>query len=198
MTDSFLRQRRNLFIINGILIFACLAKVKISKLTFAGISFSGFGNAAVIYSFLWIILGYFLYRFVVFFLEEEKDKFSNFWVREMSTNVDKKLKTIASKKGDKLNDGSGFSYYHTKENNWLLHYQIYVEGDYGEGSEVVENIKLPILRSQIFFAQLLSILRFCALSPALTNYILPLALSSYVIYTAGFTEWEGSLVAIFT
>ena len=72
MTVSFLRQRRNLYISTGILFFLFLTKVNVSKLTVAGISFESFDNPAFSISFFGF---YFLYRFTVYFIEDEKESF---------------------------------------------------------------------------------------------------------------------------
>lgn len=199
MTDDFLRQRRNLFILNGILLFSYLAKVEVSKLTFVGISFSGFGNANVIYDFLWIVWGYFLYRFTVYFMENEIDKFLTFWRRELEIKVNPKLYEIAKLRNSELNDACGFSYQSMKSSDWNLHYQAYSNGDESvDFTKKVENVVLPIKRRKIIVSEISGIIRFVIVTPAVTNYILPLIISFYVFFVAGLSNWEGALIKYFT
>jgi hypothetical protein len=199
MTDDFLRQRRNLFILNGILLFSYLAKVEISKLTLVGISFSSFGNANIIYDFLWIIWGYFIYRFTVYFLEIEKEKFLTLWHRELESKASSKLYRIALSRNPELNDACGFSYQTMKKCDWNLHYQAYYEGDESlDYAKQVENVVLPINRRQIILSETLGVIRFVFITPAVTNYILPLIISIYVFFVAGFSNWEGAFIKFFT
>ena len=199
MTDDFLRQRRNLFILNGILLFSFYAKVEISKLTLVGISFNSFGNANVIYNFLWIVWGYFIYRFSVYFLENEVDSFLKFWNRELELKASSKLYKIAVSNTSQLNKACGFSYESMKKSNWNLHYQAYPdEGESEDYARQVENIVLPIKRYQIIVSEITGIIRFTLLTPAITNYILPVLLSGYVLVIAGLSGWEGSILAFFT
>ena len=199
MTDDFLRQRRNLFILNGILIFSYLAKVEISKLTFVGISFSSFGNANVIYDFLWIVWGYFLYRFTVYFMENEKDKFLTLWRRELENKVNLRLYEIAKLRNSELNDACGFSYQSMKKSDWNLHYQAYYNGDESvDFTKQIENVVLPIKRREIIVSEISGLIRFVFVTPAVTNYILPLIISFYVFFVAGLSNWEGALIKYFT
>nr|BAM75716.1 hypothetical protein [uncultured microorganism] len=197
MTDSFLRQRRNLFIVNGIILFAFYAKVKISKLTLAGVSFNGFGNPQAIYYFLWIVLAYFFYRFTLFFIEDEMANFTEVWVTTMNSRVNKKLAELATKNSVNFNENSMIGYYKVKKNNWILHYQVESEvNDYGDYS--VDNIELKISRFSLLSAQLSAILKFSIITSTLTNYLLPVVLSFYVGFIVGLSSWEGALIKILT
>lgn len=201
MTESFIRQRKNVFIVNGVLLFSFFAKVEISKLTFAGISFSGFGNPQAVYYFLWIIWGYFCYRFIIYFIEDEKENFYGFWKRELERKVSSVLVEIAKKNvidaGDNvgLNEASVAGYYQAKRNDWVLCFQKEIEGEYS--SHDIENVKLQISRKQIIVSECFAVARFCFLTPVLTNYILPFVLCVFVFLVVGFAEWEGALPLVF-
>ena len=202
MTESFIRQRKNVFIVNGILLFSFLAKVEISKLTFAGISFSGFGNPQAVYCFLWIMWGYFGYRFVIYFIEDEKESFSDCWERELERKVSPALMGIAKKSAidtdneEELNEESVAGYYQTKRNNWILHFQKNIGSKYS--THDIENVKLPISRRKIIAPTCFAVARFCFLTPVLTNYILPLVLCFFVFLVVGFAAWEGALPLVFS
>ncbi len=198
MTESFLRQRRNLFIVNGILLFAFYAKVNISKLTFAGISFSGFGNPEAIYYFLWIIFSYFFYRFSLFFIEDEMSNFNLTWTHLISSSADKKLKQMAyNHSGEGFNENSMLGYYHVKRNNWTLHYQV-EDGQTNIGEVNIINMELAVSPLSLFLPQLRAVTKFCFLTSTITNYLLPAVLSFYVILVVGLSAWEGAIVKVFT
>lgn len=192
MTESFLRQRRNLIVVNGIFLFTYFAKVNVSKLTIIGMSFEGFGNPEVIYIFLWIILGYFYYRYHIYFRENEYEKFMLYFEIEMENAVNDKLLKIVSEKYPDRNDNYKFSYKGMKTNGWNLHCQIYVEKD---EQKTVENIVHKINRSDIWMSETIGILRFLLLSPAVTDYILPVVMTFSVFVICGFGNWGGALLS---
>ncbi|MEW8238566.1 MAG: hypothetical protein AB2727_10250, partial [Candidatus Thiodiazotropha taylori] len=139
MTESFLRQRRNLFIVNGILFFCYIAQVDISKLTIAGMNFEGFGKPESVYIFLWIGLGYFFYRYSIYFIEDEWQNFKKYLSRELELTVNKRLLQIVSNKHSELNENCLHGYGFMKENGWKLHYQVYLGED---EDRKLENIAL--------------------------------------------------------
>jgi hypothetical protein len=192
VTDSFLRQRRNLYIATGILFFSFLAKVNVSKLTIAGISFESFDNPEVFYAFLWVIWFYFLYRFVVYFIEDEKEAFLKMWVREIHRYTNPKLEKIARENCEFEYSGNVNGYYSMKECGWIIHFQETWEHE-AEGCKVI-NKEIPISYVQVVLPVVRGAARFCLVTPAITNYILPLALSLLLLFTVGFATWEGALV----
>jgi len=196
MTDSFLRQRRNLFVTNTIFLLCYYAEVQISKLSIAGIRFESFDNAKAIYYFLWVAWAYFLYRYFVYFIEDERETFSKIWIRELETRVTRKLKSIAFSACEDLNVRSGFSYYHMKRNNWTLKFQAYDTDE--DGEDRILNLDHKIKRTDVFVAELMSILYFSFFTPVLTNYVLGAAVSLFVFYQCGLSAWEGGLFQLFT
>ena len=194
MTDSFLRQRRNLYISTGILFFLFLAKVNISKLTIAGISFESFDNPEIVYAFLWVIWFYFIYRFIVYFIEDEKESFLKFWSREIHRYTNTKLKEIAKENCEFEYLDTVNTYYSMKERGWEISFQETWEHE-TEGLKVV-NRKLSISYGQMAIPIMLGGVRFFLVTPAVTNYILPLVLSVILFFAAGLSTWEGALVQI--
>ncbi|MFD2312017.1 hypothetical protein ACFSKX_16440 [Microbulbifer halophilus] len=177
-------------------LFCYYAEVNISKLTFAGMSFSNFGNASAIYYFLWVIWAYFLYRFFVFFIEDERDTFVKIWQREFNSRGSKKIFKILSNEESDLNQGCGYDYYLAKKNNWSLNFQVYVSD--GNDPPRVENKSRQFKRSEIFSSEIASFVYFSLLTPVLTNYLLPVLLSLFVIIVCGFGQWDGALLQVFT
>lgn len=199
MTNNFLRQRRNLFITNGIFLFSFFVKVDISKLTLLGISFNGFDNPLAVYYFLWVILAYFFYRFILFFIEDEWSDFYKRWGDLMGVYTDKKLQLMARKhSGDKLDGHDMSTYYRVKNNNWKLTYHEQFKSETFDPIDnayntVVKTIELPISRLNLLFPQLKAIFVFCLFTSALTNYLLPFILSLFVFFFIGLSSWEGSI-----
>lgn len=195
MTEDFLRQRRNLYIVSGILLFAFLAKVDISGLTIAGISFHSFDNPEITYTFLWIIWAYFLYRFFVFFFENEKSTFFKIWAREISRQANRKLEIIARESCSHEYAGNVNSYYSMKVSEWHIHFQEKVDQESYDPK--IKNRTLPIRYSQVALPISFGAIRFFFLTPAVTNYLLPAILSLALLISAGFSKWEGSLTQVF-
>lgn len=197
MTESFLRQRRNLFIVNGILLFSYMAKVNIEKLTIAGLSFDGFEKPDVIFTFIWLMYFYFFYRFAVYFIEDESSKFANKWAQFMSKEVDSKIVSIIKNSNDNVSLLSIAGYYQTKKNSMIVTFQNEKPEDENNPYSI-SNHQTPILKRQIFFSQCLAIFKFCTLTSAITNYFLPVVLSLCVVRVVGFSNWSGSLLRAFS
>lgn len=196
MTADFLRQRRNLFILNGIILFSFYAKVKIAKFSFAGISFSEFGNPETIYFFLWAILIYFFYRFTLYFIQDEYSDCKNIWFKKMEETVGQKLKKLVTNQHKGFNEGSFLGYYQFKKNDCVITYQ--TEGTKNSiGEAKCLNHELKVSQTEIVWSQISAITKFCLFTPALTNYLLPIILSFYVFVFVGFSSWEGSILSIF-
>ncbi|WP_096086293.1 hypothetical protein [Agaribacterium haliotis] len=195
MTESFLRQRRNLFVVSGIFLFCYFAKVDVSQLTIIGVSFEGFGNPEAVYLFLWIGLGYFFYRFSIYFYEDEFQKFKEYFEREMELSVNPRLLRLVSEKYCDLNENCLHSYKFMKKQGWLLKYQIYV-GE--EERRTVESVETSVRRTEIWKYEVAGLARFLLFTPAITNYILPAVVTIYVFWLCGFSNWSGAFRAIFT
>ncbi|MBV2126112.1 MAG: hypothetical protein KUF75_13230 [Candidatus Thiodiazotropha sp. (ex Ctena orbiculata)] len=197
MTEGFLRQRRNLFVVNAILLFCYYAQVNISKLTIAGMSFDSLGSPAVVYVFLWVVWAYFVYRYIVFYIEDEKETVKNIWRREFESRVSKVIKNIILNEGlDVVNENARFSYYEMKNKSMVVHYQIYVANENNE--RVAKSVQRKIKRKEVIYSEVYSAIYFSLFTPILTNYLLPIIVCLYVIVICGFANWDGSVLSIFT
>ncbi|EGR0779227.1 hypothetical protein EW084_19195, partial [Vibrio cholerae] len=123
MNDGFIRQRRNLYTISGVLLFCFMAQVQISQLSIVGISFSGFKKPEITYMFLWGMWGYFFYRFMVYFIEHELKTFLGIWRREVERYSNVYLRELASSNASGRFLKNQSDYYSMKRNNWVLNYQ---------------------------------------------------------------------------
>ncbi len=195
MTEDFLRQRRNLFVVNGIFLFCYYAKVDVSELSIIGMSFKGFGNPEAVYLFLWCAWAYFVYRFFIYFLEDELTKFKGYCEREMEAAVNPRILQIVSDKYCDLNENCLHSYTLMKRNNWVLNYQVYVGADENRS---IENVTTEIRRADIWISEIIGLIRFVLFTPAVTNHLLPALLSLFTIAICGFSDWSGSFYALLT
>lgn len=61
-STTFSRQRRDLFVVSGLLLLAQIAEVKVEKLGFLGVEIH-FENASVFFTALWLLWAYWLLRY---------------------------------------------------------------------------------------------------------------------------------------
>ncbi|NNN99482.1 hypothetical protein FKQ62_08360 [Vibrio sp. B1-2] len=196
MNDGFIRQRRNLYTISGVLLFCFMAQVQISQLSIVGISFSGFKKPEITYMFLWGMWGYFFYRFMVYFIEHELKTFVGIWRREVERYSNVYLRELASSNASGRFLVSQSDYYSMKRNNWVLNYQEeHLDDQYGD--QFVKNKTVQVLRRSIFKYQVVGVLRLILLTTVVTDYFFPLITGLLVFTYAGFGMWEGSLLHIF-
>ncbi|BCI77619.1 hypothetical protein ABUU69_003516 [Vibrio cholerae] len=196
MNDGFIRQRRNLYTISGVLLFCFMAQVQISQLSIVGISFSGFKKPEITYMFLWGMWGYFFYRFMVYFIEHELKTFLGIWRREVERYPNVYLRELASSNASGRFLKNQSDYYSMKRNNWVLNYQEeHLDEQYG--TPFVKNKTVQVLRRSIFKYQVVGVLRLILLTTVVTDYFFPLITGLLVFTYAGFGMWEGSLLHIF-
>ncbi|AIL70788.1 hypothetical protein VCSRO70_3455 [Vibrio cholerae] len=196
MNDGFIRQRRNLYTISGVLLFCFMAQVQISQLSIVGISFSGFKKPEITYMFLWGMWGYFFYRFMVYFIEHELKTFLGIWRREVERYSNVYLRELASSNASGRFLKNQSDYYSMKRNNWVLNYQEeHLDEQYG--TPFVKNKTVQVLRRSIFKYQVVGVLRLILLTTVVTDYFFPLITGLLVFTYAGFGMWEGSLLHIF-
>nr|MVB59537.1 hypothetical protein [Vibrio cholerae] len=193
MNDGFIRQRRNLYTISGVLLFCFMAQVQISQLSIVGISFSGFKKPEITYMFLWGMWGYFFYRFMVYFIEHELKTFLGIWRREVERYSNVYLRELASSNASGRFLKKQSDYYSMKRNNWVLNYQEeHLDEQYG--TPFVKNKTVQVLRRSIFKYQVVGVLRLILLTTVVTDYFFPLITGLLVFTYAGFGMWEGSLL----
>ncbi|EKD7165426.1 hypothetical protein RFA42_004263 [Vibrio vulnificus] len=196
MNDGFIRQRRNLYTISGVLLFCFMAQVQISQLSIVGISFSGFKKPEITYMFLWGMWGYFFYRFMVYFIEHELKTFVGIWCREVERYSNVYLRELASTNASGRFLENQSDYYSMKQNNWVLNFQEeHLDDQYGE--PFVKNKTVQVFRRSIFKYQVIGVLRLTLLTTVVTDYLFPLITGLLVFAYAGFGAWEGSLLHIF-
>ena len=202
MTDGFLRQRRNLLVVNVVLLLVALAEVQLETLSVAGFQFGAFQKPAVVLVFLWGVWAYFFYRYAVYFAEEGPERIVRVWEREFERCVNPRIKQIVSRHHRVPNDGCGYSYLTLRRGGLVYRGQAYAE-EVSEGSDKAKprlyNFELHVPRRQIMLWELKAFLRFTLFTPVLTDYVLAFAISVVVLWICGFSKtWVGSLKVLFT
>lgn len=193
MSDSFLRQRRNLFIINLLVLFMMLAEVQASKITLGGASFEKFGNPKAVFLFLWASWGYFFYRFILYFLEDEwlkcKHKFSDSYHRFLNTKYRKLLvKTGLDLRFDE------FSYSQLKHND----FRCLIQTHYDPVTKIGKNDEIRFHKRQFLFSKVKFFIHFLFLTTIFTNYFLPFLISILTLTAALKSDWEGAITNLST
>ena len=193
MSDNFLRQRRNLFIINLLVLFMMLAEVQANKITLGGVSFEKFGNPKAIFLFLWISWGYFFYRFILYFLEDEWSKCKHKFSDSFHYFLNKKYRKLLFISGRDLRFND-FSYSQLKHNR----FRCLIPMPYNPISESQKNDEIQFYEKQFMFTKLKFFLNFLFLTTTFTNYFLPFLISLFAFVVALKSDWEGSIIKLTT
>jgi hypothetical protein len=201
LNEGLLRQRRNLILVNLVLLLICLANVEIEKISILGVTFSFLENYKLAYQFLWAIWFYFLYRYFVYFLEAAPAMLKRYWNKELEKVVNPIIKEVVEKEHSRITNASICSYSFVKKKKWVYHGQKYVskvnESD-GKTNDTVENISMPIKRKSVFLYEIYGAIKFLLLTPVVTDYIFALAFSAVILITSLLVSWPGNLVSLFT
>ena len=193
MSDSFLRQRRNLFIINLIVLFMMLAQVQANKITLGGVSFEKFGNPKAIYFFIWAFWGYFFYRFFLYFFEDEWANVKNKYTHFYHYFLDMKYRELLSRTGRDL-DFTEFSYSQLKHND----FRCLIQMPYNPISETAENDEIQFDEKQFWFTNLKFFIHFLFFTTITTNYFFPFLISIITLLIALKSDWEGAIIKLST
>lgn len=200
MGDGFIRQRRNIIITDLILLLLTVAGVQINQLSIIGINFNAFGNPEALIGFLWVAWCYFLYRYIVYFIEEAPPALSKTWIRDFDNIVNRRIKYLVYKAYEEPNDGCGYSYRSVVKNGYLYKGQAYQSGvdDFGNEELKMYNFEMHVGRIGLLPWQAIALLRYILLSTPVTDYLFPLFLSAGVgVYCGFLRSWAGNIIRIF-
>lgn len=196
MTDAFLRQRRNLFIANILLIVLATGGVQLEQLTFAGMTFGAFTRPEVFLVGAWVAFGYFLYRYIVYFREVSPSQLRELWERESESAVNPRIKQLISASHPTVYPNAPFSYLMLRRSKGVYFGQISLGQD-GHGGERMDNIQVAIPRHKILAWELKGLSKFLLLTPAPTEHLLPFVLSAGTFVYCGFiAKWAGNVAAL--
>jgi hypothetical protein len=193
MTDQFLRQRRNLFVVSAILLALCLGGVDLQELSFAGMKFSAFRKPEVFLGGVWVAFGYFAYRYLVYSLECSPEELKKTFTRELERAVNPRIEYIVRRKYSKPNEACRFSYAFLRRDDRTYKGQALLPTDSDPSKHEIKDIKLPISIWSTLPWELWGIFRFTVFTPVVSEHLLPFVIAAGTFFYCGFfATWEGS------
>ena len=184
-----------------IILILSFGNASIKEISIAGIKLNFAENVSFAYRIIWMIWGYFLYRYFIYFMEEGRRKLRSYWELEFEQTINKYIRKKVYEQYEKPNEGSGFSYYSTKRNNMVYQGQVFVKKlneSTHEEEDTVENISLPLALPIIYLYQVKAFLKFLILRSVVTDYVFVFVFSAVVVAVSEMSNWKGSLSNIFT
>lgn len=194
MNEALLRQRRNVFISCAVLWVLSLGGVDIQELTLAGMKFGAFRNPHVFLFMIWIAFAYFVYRYFLYFVEFAIENLTQTWTREFERTVNPRIERLVKAEFTTHNGPTNhYSYHFLRQNKFTWRGQIR-----WTDSANLSDISLPIPRWAILPWELKGFLRFCIITPVLTDYVLPFIFAAAtIIYCGMMVSWIGNLSTLF-
>jgi len=187
-------------ILSLIILILSFGNASIKEIAIAGIKLNFAENILFVYKIIWMIWGYFLYRYFIYFMDEGRPQLSSHWDREFEGELGDYIRSKVYEKYKKPNEGCGYSYYHTKRNNMIYQGEIYVE-KFDESTqkkeEKIEHISMPIDSSIVYYYQFKAFLKFSLLRPVVTDYVFVFIFSAAVVVVSEISNWDGSLFNVF-
>ena len=201
MTEGFIRQRRNLAVANILLLCLTTAGIQISEASLAGFSFKSFDRPEIILWLIWVAWGYFLYRYLLYFIEEAPDKLSSAWYRDFNSVVSESLFQYITKMYGPLNEaGREAAYEDTVKNDWLYKGQAIAPCSHIDSHELEAQyiyFEQDVPRYRFIHLQFLACIKFLLISKATTDYLLwPIVSTGIFIYCGFYVDWTGALPAL--
>jgi len=197
MSNAFQRQRRNLFVVSGILLVLCLGEVEIKDLVFAGMTFGAFKRPEIFFIGIWIAQAYYFYRFFVYVMEDCADNLKHTWSREFERAVNPRIERLVRRAYPDPNKACLFSYTFVRRDRftWKGQALLPMEGDIDMMQ--YKDVIVPIVRRAIVAWEAKALLRFLLVTPATTEYFVPAAVAFATFIYCGFiARWAGSMYAL--
>ena len=168
-----------------------------NKLSVAGMNFQDFGNPTAIYLFIWIIWIYFIYRFALYFKEDELSKVIDITIKIYHSCHDKYYSKLLKGKGFESNMVDEYTFQILRSNNFICN--AYCEknlGGYRSNQTVKETLHFSFLD---FLPAKFNFCFYLLLATTITtNYIVPPFLSIVTFYLSFNSTWEGALKNVIT
>jgi len=197
MDEAFLRQRRNVFVTSAILLVLCLGGVEIKELSLAGMKFEAFRKPEVFLLGIWVAFGYFVYRYLVYFLEVSPRQLSNTFVRELERAVNPRIEVLVHREYQEPNKSGLFSYAFLLRHGRIYKGQALLPMDSDSSKKELRNFDMPIPIFKTLLWEIWGVIRFALLTPALSEHLLPFAIAlATVVYCGFIATWSGSFHAL--
>jgi hypothetical protein len=191
MTDGIIRQRRNLLIFGCILGFTKFAGVKIEKLSLLGMDFGELGNPQSLYTGIWALFIYFVFRFYQYFMQEGLIRLQQAYYYSFETVVKNTIQRHVKQKypgcHPQINQVSIL-----ESNNWKYSIQSPPVND-GMGGNTAKKIIEIFPKKDILICKVITIIKMFFNQSVITDYVLPVAFA-LLIFVYCFTGGEYSLV----
>lgn len=184
MSPALLRQRRNLIIVSLIILFMVIAGAKLDKMTFLGIQMT-FENPEAIVWFLKFFLIYFLYRYYLYFVQEENHSLKNNFYTYLRKLTWHKLQNIRDELYPGVSGSSGNFNFDSMEKTSVFKRQvkaIIAEDGYGGYIEGTFEINILTFSWDVLKAFIFSVFN----RSYVTDYLLPF----FIAITALVSSWN--------
>lgn len=201
MTETLLRQRRNLILVGFIILLLSFGDVDIKKVSALGIEFDFKTNLKIIYVCIWLVWFYFLYRYIVYFSFEGFEKFKKIKDLTFEESINPNIKRYIYSIYDELNEGCAFSYGSILNSGMICYGQAYIQRKDEDNNETKDLINFEIdfnNKKIVYLWRFMAMLKFVFLKPAITDYIFPFFFSFFVLIVGVLSKWPGNPLVIFT
>jgi len=197
MTDSFLRQRRNVFVVSSILLALCLGGVDLQELSFAGMKFSAFKKPEVFLIGVWVAFAYFSYRYLVYSLECSPEDLKRTLVRELERAVNPRIERLVRRQYSNPNEACLFSYAFVRRDRRIYRGQALLPMGNDPTKNELKTIEMLIPIWSTLPWEIWGVLRFTFFTPAISEHLLPFAIAAGTLTYCGFlATWAGSFRAL--
>lgn len=194
MSDSLLRQRRNLLIACILLWLLRYGGVTFTKLSFAGFDIE-FARPHVITLSIWIAYFYFLYRYYLYFVSDGLHKLETAFIVSIDEKCSTPIKRIVLLKEPDYQVEPTHYLSAIRHRKWVFAGQKIIRNSKGDPERGVP-FELPISPWQLIGPISHAVMSTCIRSSVVTDYLLPFAIAFFILWYCGSTDWSGSFLSI--
>ncbi len=192
MSESLLRQRRNLLLSSIVLWFMKYADVSITKASFSGVDFN-MNNASAIFTATWIAFAYFLYRYYQYFSDEGIARLRGAIQKALNEKCGPAIAAFIKESRNNENDTDlEPNYSLVKNNNWKFYGQTQVRDE--AGGHHLESFEMYVPRWVFVKYEVVAYLDVVFRKSVVTDYLLPFVVALIVLWYCGDVEWNGSFI----
>ena len=190
MTDSLLRQRRNLFIVCTILWAMKYGGAKFSVISMAGVDIT-FSRPEAFAVALWIAFGYFLYRYYLYFLPEGIDKIQVELINALNASTAKAILEVVRAAHPNFNGAIHYAFTQLRQLDWKFRGDEVVKGE-NEGPLQLAEFEMRVPVEKLWVARATAYWNFLFRTSATTDYLLPFVYAFFILWYCGQDGWYGS------
>lgn len=201
LSESLLRQRRNLLITSLLLFFLHQSGASIEGLSISGANIK-LSNPKAIYQGLWLLFFYFNFRYFQHYLDEGRHKLNSKWDEIFANNARELTNLYVRDIAAKTGVGGSPEHLPSSElrKSGFLSWQVAKHSIYWltlNNQRVDFPYDVPIPLKVLWRPIVRTCYEVIVLRSIFTNYALPFIFSAFVLGTCGFSEWPGSVLVLF-